>query len=116
MHQASCHQLLARGVYRTPYLKNGRRLFVAIDRHGNAVKCVQLLADSEETDVTAWLERWLEHADPIPTLRLVGAEPTPTPAPPPIGPDDPRHPMAIKRYRGQLVRAAVRAMPPRPAH
>ena len=112
MGQPARHELLERGVYRAPYLKNGRRLMLAVDRFGNVVKRVQLLADTDEADVTAWLERLLDRVDPVPQLKLV-TEAVPAP-PPKIGPDDPRHPAALKRYRLQLVKAAARALPPRP--
>jgi hypothetical protein len=112
-HQA-LHELLPRGVYRAPYLKNGRRLLLAVNRFGNVVKRVQLLADTDELDVTSWLERLLDHIDPVPQLCLMADLP---PAPPTvITPDDPRHPRALKRYHLQLVKAAARAMPPGLGH
>lgn len=112
MGQPARHELLERGVYRAPYLKNGRRLMLAVDRYGNVVKRVQLLADTDEADVTAWLERLLDRIDPLPQLKLV-TEPV-AQVPPKIGPDDPRHPDALRKYRLQLVKAAARALPPRP--
>src|SRR5690348_4564717 len=114
MGQPVRHELLERGVYKAPYLKNGRRLMLAVDRYGNVIKRVQLLAETDEMSVTVWLERLLDRVDPIPDIRLVID--APPPAPPVIPPSDPRHPLAAKRYRMQLVRAAVRAMPPRPGH
>lgn len=110
MGQPARHELLERGVYKAPYLKNGRRLVLAVDRFGNVVKRVQLLAETDEHDVTAWLERLLDRVDPVPQLKLV-TEPVPRAIPP----SDPRHPAALRKYRMQLVRAAARALPPRPA-
>jgi len=63
--------LLDRGVWKAPYLLNGREVLQAIDRHGNCVRRVRLSLGVDEEVARAWLEGYLEHVDPLPQLRLV---------------------------------------------
>lgn len=60
-----------RGVFRTRYKIKGCWGLVAIDSHGEGIKKVLLRPEVDEIRATVGLRRWLDRADPVPTLRLV---------------------------------------------
>lgn len=62
--------VLARGVYRAPYLVNGFAVLFAVDRNGVARKHFKLTHLIDEERGTRLLEQFLDRIDP-PRLQLV---------------------------------------------
>jgi hypothetical protein len=67
--------ILARGVYRAPYLVDGVEVLVAIDSRGSARKHVKLRAGVDELRAKEWLEDLLDRIDPLPKIELVRESP-----------------------------------------
>jgi hypothetical protein len=58
--------VLARRVYRAPYLLAGVRVLVVINRRGDRIAEIPLLAGVDEESTWRDLERWLDEIDPLP--------------------------------------------------
>jgi hypothetical protein len=108
-------QLLARGVWRAPYLVDDVPVLIAVDRFGVVRKHVKLRDGVDVDRAAEWLAELLDRVDP--PLRLV--KPIPASQPPRvIDPrlyTDPRSPLARRRYVNNLVTRGSRALPRRPA-
>jgi hypothetical protein len=116
MQSSVAHALLGRGVWMAPYLTaNDEAVLIAIDRRGAVRKYVKLRHGVDEQRATDWLWSVLDRIDPPLTLRLVKTAPERAPRPPrEIDPrlyEDPRSPLAKKRYLRSLVRNAAARLP-----
>lgn len=118
MQSAAAHKLLDRGVWLAPYLFDDREqlpVLIAVDRRGVVRKHVKLRAGVDEQRATDWLWQVLDRIDPI-QLRLV--EPSPTRTRREVDPrlyEDPRSPLARRRYVARLTAAAAAKLPRRPS-
>jgi hypothetical protein len=105
--------LLARGIWKAPYLVDGFEVLVAIDSRSAARKHLKLRPGVSEERAAAWLEQLLDRIDPVMKLELVN--PSTPAAPKEIDEalyDDPRSPYAEQRYRRFLVKRGANVIRP----
>jgi hypothetical protein len=57
-------ELLAEGIFRAPYLVDGRPAFIAVDASGNLVATAPAALGEDAASAVEWLEGVLAHAAP----------------------------------------------------
>lgn len=109
-------EILARGVYRVPYLVKGLPTLIAVDRFGVARKHLSIPPGADIDRCYTWMRQKLDLLDPVPQLVLVN----PQHAVRPTGPQTQevparmyRDPNDIRAYRRMLAKNAANRMPGR---